>query len=1142
MKTLNLRKILLPIGARKRRASLYLKEVVKEQGVFFIGLLETKISYFDRKDVDHLIGSDWDFVQVPSEGLSGGIFVLWKSNYAGFHLLEASSQLIVGDFEIPNLCKRRIATIYGNKDEAEDGFLSEHDSWVLKVKVEELISTLARLETWWRQRAKVKWMMEVPKSVLDEIDKICRNFIWNKSNGNKGIHYLNWNSMCLPMAYGGRGLHSCSSFVGPLRAKLAWKYMEEKDSLLHRILFPKYGSILDGVSRRAGSASLKILSDGDNSLKPIIKWNVVNGDNIDVFNDTWILDKNLNNCPTFVIPHDDSSFSVSNLITDGRWNEATIGNLMARCKNLKEVFLQIEKWGFHFPVFDSLQEYINWLSNQCSFMVYLYCNVIFFTWKSRNNLIHNGKEDNSMIIGANAVSYSSSMSQRSINFLGKWDANQPSWLSNIHWNPPPPNWLKVNVDASLLPSYKAGIGGVVHDHQGRLLLAFGKSYVHWDISTMEFLATQSIKELIKDWMFKYKGIIIEGDNANVMRFLQDSKQSSKYDITLDKIPPLFMSILKEESSMANIESPQSTILQGLGGYGAPSPSIMLFQYGQGRSPLLLFTLCGDLYFGSLFGSALTIGVRLGEKFFTYFHPSVDLYFGSFLGSALVVGKKLGCEILTIHSDHGGEFENERFGDFYENKEISHNFSAPRTPQQNGVDERKNQTLVEATKAMLAEYSLSKYFWAEAVITACYVLNRVSTEQESHLTAVKRNFRLPFGDPKKEQFWTDPLDYSGGLAKLRALGGGLEELQALGCGLEELWALVGGPAKARASSDGSKKLGALSGGSAKVRASTGGPMKTRASSGDPEKLWRWSDETPVVVRSGKTPVVVEEDLLPFLLLSLLFFTSCLDPSSRVMWGLFIDFCSGMARGIFKDCKGRVLLAFGRNSLHWDIGKLELESVFVLRDFIQGWMLECVGIIIERDNFNVINHIQQSIKKIKWQLEESLVGINLVACLCNSHPIFLEVKYYSTRVVIKGLNHEGNLWYNSCNTCKSKVFIIDGITKCSKCLKENAEYSLRYLIKLRVEDISSSAIFTVFDNEVEQIIGMPVTNLEKIKASNIEDYNNIITKFCDKELIFSVKVQDKQCGNRTFRSITAQSIKEQSDEVIENEPKRIKLDVL
>ncbi|XP_020673727.1 uncharacterized protein LOC110093242 [Dendrobium catenatum] len=76
------------------------------------------------------------------------------------------------------------------------------------------------------------------------------------------------------------------------------------------------------------------------------------------------------------------------------------------------------------------------------------------------------------------------------------------------------------------------------------------------------------------------------------------------------------------------------------------------------------------------------------------------------------------------------------------------------------------------------------------------------------------------------------------------------------------------------------------------------------------------------------------------------------------------------GIFSDNKGRMLLAFGRNSLHWDSGQLELESVFAFRDFIQVWMLEYIGIIIESDNLNVINYIQQSMKKTNWQTEKIL----------------------------------------------------------------------------------------------------------------------------------------------------------------------------
>jgi len=81
-------------------------------------------------------------------------------------------------------------------------------------------------------------------------------------------------------------------------------------------------------------------------------------------------------------------------------------------------------------------------------------------------------------------------------------------------------------------------------------------------------------------------------------------------------------------------------------------------------------------------------------------------------------------IGSIRSDHGREFQNEKFSKFYEKMGILHNFSAPRTPQQNGVVERKNRSLEELTRTMLSESSLPKYFWVEAVNTSCYVMNRV----------------------------------------------------------------------------------------------------------------------------------------------------------------------------------------------------------------------------------------------------------------------------------------------------------------------------------------------------------------------------------------------------------------------------------
>ncbi|GJU89897.1 retrovirus-related pol polyprotein from transposon TNT 1-94 [Tanacetum coccineum] len=60
-----------------------------------------------------------------------------------------------------------------------------------------------------------------------------------------------------------------------------------------------------------------------------------------------------------------------------------------------------------------------------------------------------------------------------------------------------------------------------------------------------------------------------------------------------------------------------------------------------------------------------------------------------------IQNQLGCTIVSIRTDHGREFDNEvQFGEFYNAKGITHNFSAPRTPQSNGMVERKNRTLQE----------------------------------------------------------------------------------------------------------------------------------------------------------------------------------------------------------------------------------------------------------------------------------------------------------------------------------------------------------------------------------------------------------------------------------------------------------------
>nr|GEZ57198.1 putative ribonuclease H-like domain-containing protein [Tanacetum cinerariifolium] len=82
----------------------------------------------------------------------------------------------------------------------------------------------------------------------------------------------------------------------------------------------------------------------------------------------------------------------------------------------------------------------------------------------------------------------------------------------------------------------------------------------------------------------------------------------------------------------------------------------------------------------------------------------------------------------------GEFKNRDIIEFCASKGIKREYSNAKTPQQNGVAERKNRTLIEAARTMLADSFLPNTFWAEAVSTACYVLNRpVTLENKANKT-------------------------------------------------------------------------------------------------------------------------------------------------------------------------------------------------------------------------------------------------------------------------------------------------------------------------------------------------------------------------------------------------------------------------
>ncbi len=95
-------------------------------------------------------------------------------------------------------------------------------------------------------------------------------------------------------------------------------------------------------------------------------------------------------------------------------------------------------------------------------------------------------------------------------------------------------------------------------------------------------------------------------------------------------------------------------------------------------------------------------------------------------------------IMKLRTDNGGEYLSKEFQAYLASNGIEHQLTVPHSPQQNGVAERLNRTLVESARAMLSHSNLPNRFWAEAVSTAAYLRNRTTTSaNEEQLTPYEK---------------------------------------------------------------------------------------------------------------------------------------------------------------------------------------------------------------------------------------------------------------------------------------------------------------------------------------------------------------------------------------------------------------------
>ena len=121
-------------------------------------------------------------------------------------------------------------------------------------------------------------------------------------------------------------------------------------------------------------------------------------------------------------------------------------------------------------------------------------------------------------------------------------------------------------------------------------------------------------------------------------------------------------------------------------------------------------------------------------------------FQAFKEFKIFVERQTGGNIKSIHTDNGREYLNREFDEFLKKNGIAHRLTVTHTPQQNGIAERKNRTLVEMARCLLIQSNLSPSFWGEAINTANYIRNRCPTNS--------LNGKTPF------EMWTGKIPYVG----------------------------------------------------------------------------------------------------------------------------------------------------------------------------------------------------------------------------------------------------------------------------------------------------------------------------------------------------------------------------------------------
>nr|GEV41983.1 retrovirus-related Pol polyprotein from transposon TNT 1-94 [Tanacetum cinerariifolium] len=144
-----------------------------------------------------------------------------------------------------------------------------------------------------------------------------------------------------------------------------------------------------------------------------------------------------------------------------------------------------------------------------------------------------------------------------------------------------------------------------------------------------------------------------------------------------------------------------------------------------RLQLLHMDLCGPMRVASINGKIYVLVTidDYSRYTWTHFLRSKDETSEFLINFLRLVQRGLQAQVRIVQTDKGTEFLNQTLHAYFAAEGIQHQTSVARTPEQNGVVERRNRTLVEAARTMLSAAKVPLFFRAEAIATTCFTQNR-----------------------------------------------------------------------------------------------------------------------------------------------------------------------------------------------------------------------------------------------------------------------------------------------------------------------------------------------------------------------------------------------------------------------------------